>query len=413
MPPISLDELSNRVKSNLTLNAQNVPVPKQRGRPKGSKNKPRSTLPTNTQDDKKSEIELPPDACDANGVFRYQNQSIHLTYKGSYDGKEFIDFISSKAKMVPTLYSFVSETGETGYVHSHVLLKFPKALCSRDVHLLDYNSIHPNVKKVVGKTHWDNCVRYHHKQGTPYTNIPLDGSEPKREVFSPQDVWTADTPSEALVQFVESVSGVRGVLACFEHKPIDYGPEPNVEWRPWQRALMDELDTEPDTRTIKWYWDPAGNSGKTFLAKHCAMYKGALVSTRANIYHLATTLQGFMQANKNTLMTVIFNFSRQTEVHKIYSAIESLKDGLVTSEKYNGKTLVFPSPHVVVMANYLPDLSQCSLDRWSLRYIRDGYDLGWVYSGNDIKAHLNKVVPPGVSTKDALNEIVNQLYASV
>ena len=49
-----------------------------------------------------------------------------------------------------------------------------------------------------------------------------------------------------------------------------------------------------------------------------------------------------------------------------YSAIESLKDGLLFSGKYEGGVKLFPPPHVVIFANFLPDMTKLSIDRWDI-----------------------------------------------
>jgi len=68
------------------------------------------------------------------------------------------------------------------------------------------------------------------------------------------------------------------------------------------------------------------------LAKHVGMYKGAFVTTTGNIYNVATQLADAVKQG-NAILTVIFNFTRDSEQHKVYQAIEQLKDGLVTSQE--------------------------------------------------------------------------------
>lgn len=64
---------------------------------------------------------------------------------------------------------------------------------------------------------------------------------------------------------------------------------------------------------------------------------------------------------------VILNLSRQSEGAFSYASVESIKDGLVFSGKYEGGSKLFPRPHVIVFANWNPDLSKLSLDRWDIR----------------------------------------------
>lgn len=64
----------------------------------------------------------------------------------------------------------------------------------------------------------------------------------------------------------------------------------------------------------------------------------------------------------------IFDLSRtQAEkIDAIYMAMEQFKNGRIFSPKYHSATKVFRTPHVVVFANYPPDLSKLSQDRWDI-----------------------------------------------
>ena len=67
----------------------------------------------------------------------------------------------------------------------------------------------------------------------------------------------------------------------------------------------------------------------------------------------------------------IFNFPRTSE-GAVYNAIEQLKDGLVFSSKYEGGVKMFNPPHVIIFANWLPDVKTLSEDRWNIVNIGEG-----------------------------------------
>jgi len=75
------------------------------------------------------------------------------------------------------------------------------------------------------------------------------------------------------------------------------------------------------------------------------------------IKHKATVLNNgafndIAMALPNDPKIVIFNFSRGLEERVNYNAIEAVKDGLIFSGKYESKTKIFNSPHVVIFCNF-------------------------------------------------------------
>lgn len=293
------------------------------------------------------------------GKFRLQVQRVHLTYKTHIDPSEWLSTLGKTLGVEH--YSFAREIGETKYVHTHILIRMKKTPNIRKANTFDFNKIHPNIRKVNTDEHWVNCIEYHKKQdANPYTNC--------NENFCGR-VWSHRSVADALEAMVDKDGrNAPAIVAVYAKKPPVKKSEPHVEWREWQQELYDELQKTPDDRSIVWYWDRKGSNGKTMFAKHMIEFKDAFVSTNANIYHAATILQDAI--NKGSpINTVIFNFTRQTEQHKIYQALEEFKDGLVTAQKYRSQTLTFPSPHVIVFANYLPEIMTMSLDRWKIRVI--------------------------------------------
>lgn len=309
--------------------------------------------------------------------FRLQNRKIHLTYKTHIDPEIWLAWAKGSKKLHIDSYSIVHETSDENhpYPHTHILLdsgknkKFNTTNCRFFDWILSETKevIHPNIATIKTNKHWDNAILYHYKESKPFTNIekPITAKE---EI---ENIWKCDSVSDALLSTCSSLKNIGGIIAAFNCKPSDYGIEPNVDWKPWQKELIDETRNKPDDRSIIWYYDLQGGSGKSFIAKHLGMYQDAFVSSKANTYHIATQLDEFIKANGDTILIVVFNFTRQQENHKIYQALEELKDGLVTAEKYKGKTLYFKSPHVICLANYIPEVKHFTADRWDIRVLQD------------------------------------------
>jgi len=137
----------------------------------------------------------------------------------------------------------------------------------------------------------------------------------------------------------------------------------------WQTDLLQELAQEPHDRTIVWYCDEPGGSGKTALSKYIlATVPSCLFFSGGNFRDISHAV---IKSSYDPTV-IIMNLPRSSEGKISYGAIESMKDGLIQSGKYEGGTRMYKPPHVIIMANFMPELSQLSLDRWQIRHIADG-----------------------------------------
>jgi hypothetical protein len=335
--------------------------------------------------------------------FRLKNKKIHLTYESHIEPEKLIKWCEEKTKIKIVKYSIVHETGDTGYKHTHFLVEFSDAISTLKCNYFDYNKIHPNITKVSGLEHWDNTVKYHKKQGVPFTNITYIEEEnkiikpkikneckgcskkqcekgtackeclkeyEKTREYGAEEMWNKySSVSEAIQdRCVKNVRSASSIITVMKLKPIDYGPEPKVEWLPWQQQLINEISNEPDDRTITWVYTLGGCFGKTSFSKHLFMWYDVFLATHANAYHIGTTIVNRMKEGRE-IKTVLINLSKSQDVSDVYQGLEMIKDGLITSKKFNGETIVFNPPHVIVFANLPPDTEKLSIDRWDIRTI--------------------------------------------
>lgn len=130
---------------------------------------------------------------------------------------------------------------------------------------------------------------------------------------------------------------------------------------PWQQEILELIETEPDERTVHWYWEPNGNQGKSALAKHLVLkYDALVVSGKKNdIYH----------AIDNQCKILILDIPRTVEDHVPYEAIECIKNGMIFSGKYESKMKTFNPPHIICFANFEPNQQKLSKDRWSIKNV--------------------------------------------
>lgn len=135
--------------------------------------------------------------------------------------------------------------------------------------------------------------------------------------------------------------------------------------RPWQQQVLDLVEGEVHNRHVHWIVDVAGGKGKTYLARYLVSVKNAFYCTGGKS---ADVIYAFAQDPKPV---VIFDYTRETQDFVNYSVIETLKNGIVFSGKYNSKSVSFPVPHLICFSNFHPDQSKLSRDRWQIKVLED------------------------------------------
>lgn len=141
-----------------------------------------------------------------------------------------------------------------------------------------------------------------------------------------------------------------------------------TDLREWQWKFLSEVYARNNDRRVFWIFDEKGGSGKTALAKWLVCRKDALyVSGKAADikYALSEHLE------EKEIKMVIFDYPRSQKEYISYGAIEEVKNGLFFSNKYESKMSIFNPPIVIIFANFLPDVSQLSLDRWQRYHLND------------------------------------------
>lgn len=137
---------------------------------------------------------------------------------------------------------------------------------------------------------------------------------------------------------------------------------------PWQMSLLAKLQEPPNDRTIIWIYDKDGMGGKTQFVKYCVSHFNMPFATAGGSKDIANLLVNLKKAGRdlNDINCFLFNFARDASSKISYSALESVKDGLMTNIKYEAESLIFNSPHIVVMSNDLPQFKKLSSDRWEV-----------------------------------------------
>jgi len=132
----------------------------------------------------------------------------------------------------------------------------------------------------------------------------------------------------------------------------------------WQTELSAYLIQEPDNRKIRWYFDKDGDAGKSYFARNFRR-------DGQSAYVVTGGKHSDIYAAYERESVVIFDTPRSAQDRFPYEVLESLKNGYFLSTKYEVRRVLFNVPHVIVFANFEPDKSKLSADRWDIHNIRN------------------------------------------
>ncbi len=143
----------------------------------------------------------------------------------------------------------------------------------------------------------------------------------------------------------------------------------DVTWKKWQKEIIDIIESEPDERTVHWYWEESGNVGKTFLTIFLYCKYDAIV-TSGRQTEVFQQYRAFLKKGYYPKATII-DIPRSRKNYVCYSIMENIKDGIITSSKYKcGKIRLIPH-HLIIFANFPPKEHKLSQDRWHIVKIEE------------------------------------------
>lgn len=220
------------------------------------------------------------------------------------------------------------EKGETGYVHLQMTLTLKKKQRLSWLKKHFFQDIHAEKARNIDAS-FDYTTKEHTRIEGPWAYpVPLRGVVPR-------------CPLRGLALYKWQLDLFRD-LGIGEN--LGYG--------------LKDTDIDPDDRKIIWIWDPEGCTGKSKTTRYiCLNYNACMF--QGGKKDIAYAYKG--------QKICIFMFSRTTEGKVSYDAIESLTDGMVFSAKYESNMKLYEYPHVICFANWPPDESALSKDRWDIR----------------------------------------------
>lgn len=177
--------------------------------------------------------------------------------------------------------------------------------------------------------------------------------------------WTSMRNEEACIKYCQKTE-----TAKIGSTPHIFGfPKPLKLITPdkvWQIKILNIIKDEPDDRKVFWFWSEKGGVGKSQFCKYLlATYSCVFIDEGKK----ADIMYSIMEANMDECNTVLFDIPRDNGNKISYKSIESIKNGVVYSPKYESKHKLFNSPHVICFANCLPEIEKISDDRWIIEEI--------------------------------------------
>ncbi|ANC51542.1 replication associated protein [Porcine stool-associated circular virus] len=134
-----------------------------------------------------------------------------------------------------------------------------------------------------------------------------------------------------------------------------------------QKRAMQALEATNDRQVVVWY-DETGNVGKSWFTG-ALWERGLAYVTPPTI----DTVKGLIQWVASCYIDggwrpyVIIDIPRSWKwSEQLYSAIESIKDGLIYDTRYHSRMINIRGVKVLVMTNTMPKLDKLSKDRWCI-----------------------------------------------
>lgn len=139
------------------------------------------------------------------------------------------------------------------------------------------------------------------------------------------------------------------------------------ELRPWQSNVLNIIKEEPEDRRIVWIYEEEGNVGKSALCKYLIVNENALFIDEGKKSDLINLV---FNTDMDACELVVIDIPRDNK-NISYKTMESIKNGMICNTKYETGSKVFNAPHVIVFANFYPEVAKMSLDRWEIYRITD------------------------------------------
>lgn len=289
------------------------------------------------------------------------------------------------------------EAHEDGTPHFHVFVR-----TSRKIHVTktrwDFDGRHGNYQSCTSFQAWDRYVKKggDFKSEGDLTSGNFDVDAYKRSKASKRsliaEVCIEHGPDEAIRRYPEAIYTFDTLVKNYQmlqrreaFSMVDL--KPPEKWYTWQKYVLGLSKSEADQRSIHWFVDDVGNTGKSFLAK--------FFSIRGNCFYYQGGKKVDILYAYNGEGIVCADFTREKEEDTtFYSTLETIKGGIYLSSKFHSQVCRWPGErHIFCFANWEPKREQLSQDRW------------WIYRldrcrGNQQDVGIRCILSSGIEPGD-------------
>lgn len=322
--------------------------------------------------------------------WRVSSQCFHLVYSFQFPKKEYIEWLGKLVeKTYEVKHCFIAHESadpKNPYLHSHVALEFNKIFQSTNARFFDYpvpegvkGNPHPKIFKVGKGKHWRDLLWYISKEDPELKGLRETASVTKVPIA--QAIWEQTSLTDALMM-AKKPSDAQGIIALYEHKGETFQLRPwEVAKQEWQIQFMNWFSKPVDHtnhRYIHWFHDQAGSIGKTEIIKNTFGVDPRKWYFINDFGRTCDTAQVVINAFKSGWNghAFIANLCRAGEAARgLYTSLEQLCDGMVTSTKFSGRSKIWTSGHVIVFANWLPKYCYVTANRWQIYHVTKGTEI--------------------------------------
>jgi len=139
----------------------------------------------------------------------------------------------------------------------------------------------------------------------------------------------------------------------------------DIIWRPWQQTILDLIKNKPDRRTVNWIYDADGNKGKSTLMRYLD-WKHKTIVVNGKGADIFNGIKTYLDDIKEFPELIISDIPRTYETFISYGVLEKIKDGVLYSGKYEGGRVRLLPLHLIIFANFMPNMEAMTEDRWNI-----------------------------------------------